>query len=88
MSKKRKDVKFGIEALMRLGVFAVILAISIGYLSNSKSNINIPTIDPNVLGDYSPKIVAAQNWVQTEFKKFQSQALDQIFEKIKTSLLK
>ncbi|MFA7301152.1 MAG: hypothetical protein WC069_02495 [Candidatus Shapirobacteria bacterium] len=88
MAKKHKEVKFGIESMMRLGVFAVLIYLAIGYLSTTNSNINIPKITPQVLGDYSPKIEQTQKWINTEVVKLKEQALDQFFAKIKSSILK
>lgn len=88
MAKKHKEVKFGVETLMRLGVFAVLIFLAIGYLSNSKSSLSIPNIDPKVLGDFSPQIEQGQLWVETEINKLKESAVDQALEKIKSSILK
>lgn len=73
---------------MRLVVFVILVSLAIGYLSNSKSNITLPQIDSKVLGDFSPKINEAQKWLNNEINKLKSQALDQVFKKIKSSILK
>lgn len=73
---------------MRLGVFAVLIFLAIGFLSNSKSTLTIPNIDPKILGDYSPQIEQGQKWVETEISKLKEQAVDQALEKIKSSILK
>lgn len=88
MAKKQKHLKFGIESLMRLAIFAVLMFLAIGYLSNSKSNIKIPALDSKVLGDYSPKIEQGQKWLEIEFNKIKEQAINQFFDKIKSSILK
>lgn len=88
MSKHKKEVKFGLESLMRLGVFIVLIYIAIGFLSNSKSNLKISNFDTKVLGDYSPKIEQGQRWLETEVVKLKTQAIDQMFIKMKNSILK
>ena len=88
MAKKHKEVKFGFESIMRLGVLAALMYLAIGYLSNSKSNINIPQINGNVLGDYTPKIEEGQKWISQEFFKLKEQAINIFFDKIKNSILK
>ena len=88
MSKKHKEQSFGIETLMRLGVFAVLIYLAIGFLSNSKSNLNIPSINPSVLGAATPQIEQGQKWLEKEYNNLKAQALDQIFTKIKESILK
>lgn len=73
---------------MRLVVFGVLISLAIGYLSNSKSTLNITVLDPKVLGDYSPKIEEGQQWLNTKISKLKEQALNQFFDKIKNSVLK
>jgi len=73
---------------MRLAVFAVIMFIAINFLSNSKSSLNIPTFDPKVLGTFSPQIENGQKWLEIELNKLKLQALDQAFEKVKSSIIK
>jgi len=88
MSKKHKQPKFGFESIMRIVVFAVIMYLAVGFLSNSKSNINISSLDPKVLGDFAPQVEQGQKWIEIEINKLKSQALDQAFERIKNSILK
>lgn len=73
---------------MRLAVFAVLMFIAINYLSSSKSSLNIPTFDPKVLGAFSPQFENGQRWIETEINKFKLQALEQAFEKVKSSIIK
>ncbi len=88
MSKKHKQIKFSAESVIRLAVFMVLISLAIGYLSNSKSTINLSFFDSKVLGDYSPKIEDGQKWFNVEVLKLKEQALDQFFLKIKSSILK
>lgn len=88
MAKKQKHLKFGVESVMRLVVLAILMSLAIGFLSNSKSNIKIPALDSKVLGDYSPKIEQFQKWLNDEVLKLKEQALNQFFDKIKSSILK
>jgi len=75
---------------MRLGVFAVLVFIAIGYLSNSKSNITLPSVDnlKPYLGNFNPQIEQGQKWLETEINKLKKSAVDQALEKIKSSILK
>lgn len=88
MSKKHKEPKFGLESVMRLAVFAVLMFLAINYLSNSKSSLTIPAFDTKVLGAFSPQIENGQKWLETTINKFKLQALDQIFENIKKTIIK
>lgn len=88
MAKKHKEVKFGIESIMRLAVFSVLIFLAIGFLSNSKSNINIPAFDSKILGAFSPQVEQGQKYIENEVLKIKEQALNQIFDQIKKSVLK
>ena len=88
MAKKHKEIQFGVESLMRLGVFIVFIYLAIGFLSNSKSNINIPNLDSKVLGTFSPQIEQGQKFVESEILKIKEQALNQIFDQVKKTILK
>ena len=87
MSKKHKEPKFGLETIMRLGVFVVLIFLAIGFLSNSKSNLSIPTNIPYI-GNFSPQLEYGQKWLEQEYLKAKEQAINQIFDRIKLTIIK
>lgn len=88
MSKKKKEPKFGLESIFRLAVFTVLIALAIGYLSNSKSSVIIPNFDTKILGTFSPQFEQGQKYIETEYLKLKEQAINQFFDRLKSSFTK